>query len=219
MKTEANIVLIGVLVLTSISFLISLIVCIIEVVRERRWRATLNPKDLLDGEKTLSYCMSRVNLKRSENLRPPIELYIKEMGYVIKPLRFISARDGYTSVAPIKQVCVKRWLSPAKRRFTLAHELMHIIYKPEELINGQQAKDQHSLFRKRSVDEEFRDYMAACLLVAHDDLMNRLNECDYASLSVQKKRAFVYEMSALYNVEVRTIYRRISELYATAQYV
>lgn len=216
MKTEANIVLIGVIVLTFISFLVSLVMCIIDIAREYRWKSTLNQSALLSGEKTLRHCMSQAGLEKEPGPQPSIELYIQKMRFGIKPLWFTGGCDGYTLAAPQQLVYIRRWLSPAKRRFTLAHELMHIIYKPEELSFGPKAKEPHSLFKKRSQEEEFRDYMAACLLVDRDDLMSRLTQCNYNSLSIRQRRAFIYDMSTLYDVEPRTIYRRINEVYIVA---
>lgn len=200
------IVLVLILTLFGTSAVISGIAALLEIHREQRWRKTLNKKDLLDLEDELKRCLGPI----PSNTK--VEDIIKSRGYTIQEKPIMMFRQGYTTKRPKQDVYVWKYLTQDRRRFTLAHELMHIIYHPEELDEGQGNRNRHSFLRMRDLREQERDYMAASILMPREKFWQELIDADYFNLSPKSRRDFVYRAAQEYNVETSTVFRRISEL-------
>lgn len=198
------------LVLIFIVYGVMLLRLVLSIRREKKWLKSLTKKDLLGLEDLLSDCLANYNINR-EDFSSIAEI-ITNSGYTIKEKAFMPLSEGYTTKKPINGVYIWKFLSSGKKHFTLAHELMHIIYMPEDLDTRQQRRRFHSLFRIRNKDEQTRDYMAASFILPRDMFWQELVEADYFNMPPDERKSFVFEMAMKYDVETPTVYRRIDEL-------
>lgn len=207
MNRESIIVLLEVL----LPVLICLIYTVLrDLLGERAWRRSPRRDELLRLEETLGECMEKYGVL-PEGQRS-IEQTIEDQGYRIHQRLWLYKKDGYTTQMPDRDVYVRSFLSDPKRNFVLTHELMHIIYIPEELNESPQGHRSRSFFARKDKREQERDYMAACYIMPRDKFWSELQEADYFELDSKGRKYFVYSTAQKYNVEPSTVFRRISEL-------
>lgn len=210
MKRESMIVLLEVLIPVFTCLIYKMWVVCRDILGERKWRRSLRRDELLGLERTLGQCMEEHRvLPRSERA---IEQTIMEQGYQIRQRVWLYKEDGYTTKLPDREVCVRNFLSAPKRNFVLAHELMHIIYMPEELNESPRGHRPRSFFGKKDRREQERDYMAACYIMPRDEFWSEMQEAGYFGLDSKGRKSFVYLAARKYDVEPSTVFRRISEL-------
>ena len=199
-----------VLILVAAGSFFMLLGLFIRIYSEKKWLNSLKKEELLGYEEILSDCLAKYQIRREDYKL--VEEIIKKSGYAIKETTFMPLNEGYTTGKPERGVYVRKFLPSGRKHFTLAHELMHIIYKPEELDAHQQYRQFHSLFRMRNKDEQLRDYMAASFILPRDVFWKEIVDVDYFNTSLDKRKAFALRMAEKYNVETSTVYRRIDEL-------
>lgn len=209
MVVEARVVLYGALSIAVVSSLFSILQLLVQLREDRCWLSGLRKDDLLKDENELQQCLRKYRITQGNS---SAETLIKRMSYEIKETPFLFFREAYTSNKPYKRVVVKKGLSTARRNFALSHELMHIIYKPEELLDAQRSRGIHHTFIKRDDDEQKRDYMAASLIMPSKTIWEKLEACNYFQSSKNIKKQVIYSLADEYNVEPRAVIRRIHEL-------
>lgn len=177
---------------------------------EKCWRNSLDKESLAENEKILSECLRVAGISDTSSI--DVESIIQQQDFSIKEKRLLLFREGYTNTQPNNKVVVRKGLQKAKRNFVLGHELMHILYKPEQLVEHPQNRGVHSIFRQRDPDEQKRDYFAAALLLPEDVFWTDLEKIGYFSFGKREKLNSVYMLSEKYNVEPSVVARRIQEL-------
>lgn len=210
MRKESLTILLGTLSLVALSFLALLLKLLWEIVHEDRWIKSLGKERLLQLEDQLENCLQVAKINKKDYTS--IDAMIEQQGFSIQERQFMLLREAYTTKHPAKEVCIRKTLPSDRRHFALAHELMHIIYKQEELDARPLSRDIHLLFRIRDESEQIRDYMAASLILEKDVFWNELMEVRYFSITPQARKDFVYKSAQKYNVEPSMVFRRISEL-------
>lgn len=210
MRKESLTILLGALSLVVLSFLALLLKFLWEIVHEDRWIRSLGKARLLQLEDQLENCLqvAKINTRDCAS----IDAMIEQQGFSIQEKQFMLLREAYTTKRPAQEVYIRKSLPSDRRHFALAHELMHIIYKQEELDAHPLGRDIHLLFRIRDESEQIRDYMAASLILQKDIFWNELMEVRYFSITPQARKNFVYKSAQKYNVEPSMVFRRISEL-------
>lgn len=181
-----------------------------EIFHDKRWVVSLGKQKLLEYEGLLDKCLETAHIDPNASLS--IDSMIEHQGYKINDKLFMLFREAYTSQKPERDVFVCKLLSPERRHFALAHELMHIIFKPNELEEKPRSRNFHSLLKARNENEQIRDYMAACLILRKDSFWEEIMEAKYFDMTPQKRKEFAYKTAKKYNVEPSTVFRRISEL-------
>lgn len=209
MKKESLIILAGTLGLVLSSYLILFLKSMWEIKHEERWIKSLGKTRLLQLETLLDGCLqaAKINVKNGCS----IDTMIEQQGYAIQE-RFMLFREAYTTKQPACGVYIRKALPSARRHFALAHELMHIIYRQEELDSRPLSRDSHLFFRNRDESEQIRDYMAASLILQRDTFWKELTDARYFDSTPQDRKNFVYLSAQKYNVEPSMVFRRISEL-------
>lgn len=210
MKKESLTILLGSLSLVVLSFLILFLKLLWEKVHEDRWIKSLGKERLLQLEDQLETCLQVAKISKKDYTS--IDALIGQQGFAIQEKQFMLLREAYTTKHPAKEVYIRKTLPSDRRHFALAHELMHIIYKQEELDTHPLGRDIHLLFKIRDESEQIRDYMAASLILQKDIFWSELMEAHYFSITPQARKNFVYKSAQKYNVEPSMVFRRISEL-------
>lgn len=210
MKRESIIVLLEVLIPAFTCFIYMVWVVCRDLLGEREWRSSLQRDELLKLEETLGECMKKYGVFPKDQI--PIEQTIEDQGYRIQRRFWLYKKDGYTTQLPDQDVYVRSFLSAPKRNFVLTHELMHIIYMPEELNESPQGHRPRSFFGKKDKREQERDYMAACYIMPRDKFWSEIQDANYFGLDFKERKSFIYRTAQKYNVEPSTVFRRISEL-------
>lgn len=194
-----------------IYFICSMIDLALKFSKEKRYEKSLNKENLDFMEKELKDCLVENGINQS----PSIIDNIIKFGYSIKDRIYILFRDAYTTNdknSGKKEVHIRKFLSDSQRTFTLAHELTHIIYKPEQLSEEIQGRSPHSIFFKRDENEQIRDYMAAALILPKDEFWNRLCSINYFDATQQQRQEFVCQVALEKSVSTLLVFRRIKEL-------
>lgn len=181
-----------------------------ECVAYKKWKSGLTKGNLLESEKELFACMERLNVKVDTPCK--VEQMIFQQNYKIRESPFLFLREAYTTKAPQRVVVVRKFLPKERRNFALVHELMHIIYKPEQLGEHHQGRGVHCLFIRRDLEEQKRDYMAASLLLPKDTFWHELEEASFFTLKADEQKQFIYKTAKNYMVPTDTVLRRIQEL-------
>lgn len=210
MKMESLIILWGTLGLIALTCLAAFLKVFSDVVREEKWVKTLGKAQLLQLENQLEDCLRKAKLSAGQVVS--IDSMIEQQGFSIQEKRFMPLREAYTTKSPACEVYIRKALPSDRRHFALAHELMHIIYKQEELDHRPLGRDIHLLFKARDESEQIRDYMAASLILQKDSFWRELMDAQYFSSSPKDRKDFVYRSAQKYNVEPSMVFRRISEL-------
>lgn len=201
---------IAALTIIFLAYVIMLSRLFLKIRREEKWIRSLKKDDLASLEDLLSNCLVAHEIRREDG--DAIDDIIRKKGFPIKTTLMLSEGRTVNDGSSKKGVYISRFLSSEKRNFTLAHELMHIIYSPEGSDTRRQYRWFHVPFGSRSKDEQTRDYMAASFLLPKDLFWQELLTVDYFSLSPEKRKTFVCEMTAKYGASASTVYRRIDEL-------
>lgn len=210
MKNESLIILFGTLGFLLLSFIVLLLKFLWEVVHEDRWIKSLGKEQLLQLEDQLENCLQAAKISSKDDVS--IDAMIEQQGFSIQEKQLMLLREAYTTKRPVKEVYIRKSLPSNRRHFALAHELMHIIYKQEELDIHPLSRDIHLLFRSRDESEQIRDYMAAGLILQKDIFWNELMDVHYFNITPLERKDFVYKSAQKYNVEPSMVFRRISEL-------
>lgn len=209
MKQDVNILVGVLLVIISLYSIVFAIKLALEDNRQQNRIKTLGKNGLLKLEATMWKCLKSASIE-PESV-PSIERIINSQGYAIKEKLVIFGKEAYTTKKPEKIVYIRMFLPISKRRFVLAHELMHIIYLPDELDKHMAGRDRHSFWHSRTPEEQNRDYMAASLLLQRDSFGKEFDEADYAEMSPEERKTFVNRIAQKYQVEPSMVYRRIDE--------
>ena len=98
-------------------------------------------------------------------------------------------------------------LSPCDRTFTLWHEIAHIIQGQVSTV----ARVPHSL-KRRPVDEQICDYIAAALILPANELYTRLSDAKYDCLKKEEKKKFVNSIASEKSIYTEVVLRRIAEV-------
>ena len=183
-----------------------------EIWHERNWIKSHGKLKLLQLEDQLIQCLQSAQIPIAQKNPLSIETIIEQQGYQIKEKHFMLLREAYTTKKPQCDVYVKKSLSSDKRHFALTHELMHIIYKPEELDEKPLGRNIHLIFRIRDDEEQVRDYMAASLILKKDVFWKELEERHFFALAPKQRKEFVFDVAQRYDVEPSMVFRRINEL-------
>lgn len=210
MKMESLIILWGTLGPIALACLVTFLKVFSDVVRERKWVKTLEKSQLIQLENQLEDCLRKAKISAGQFVS--IDSMIEQQGFSIQEKRFMPLREAYTTKSPACEVYIRKALPSDRGHFALAHELMHIIYKQEELDNRPLGRDIHYLFKARDESEQIRDYMAASLILQKDSFWRELVDAQYFSSSPKDRKDFVYRSAQKYNVEPSMVFRRISEL-------
>lgn len=181
-----------------------------DIIHENRWVKSLKKPQLLELEEQLDNCLQEAQIDLEDH--SSVDSIIEQQGYSIQEKRFMLLREAYTAKHPAQEVCIRRSLPSSRRHFALAHELMHIIYRQEELDTQPLGRDRHLLFRVRDESEQIRDYMAAGLILPKDVFWNELEDVNYFDMSPRDRKNFVYATARKYDVEPSMVFRRIDEL-------
>lgn len=206
---ESKIILWSTLSIVAVAYVALIVKFLIERHADKQRMESLNKDTLLRDEAELKKCMKEAGIY-SRDL--PVEELIQGQSYKIRETPFLFFREAYTSVKPCKEVVVRKRLSAERRHFALFHELMHIIYRPEELLLEQRNRGIHHIFIRRDDEEQKRDYMAASLILPGDKIWKRLEDCNYFELPKNDQKRVIYSIASDYSVEPSAVIRRICEL-------
>ena len=173
------------------------------------WIGSLDAKRLRNFEKEVEEeCR-----KKKISLDGPVnvEKLINECHYTIREKILMPFHEA--SISPKKSVVyVRKWLSPERRRFALTHELMHIWFDQDAENAGARYRDAHSIFHRRTTEEQDIDYRAACLIMNEKAFVEDLDKAEYFSSSKDKRRETIYALSGKYKVAPDAVARRICEI-------
>ena len=100
------------------------------------------------------------------------------------------------------------------KKFIVAHELAHYIGAKHEKVNKKvivAARD-HSDGYSDDKNEQYKDYMAAAMLIPKDDFKNR-----YSKKEISKSVEFYEKVATFYNVDVELAERRTLEVFYDEQ--
>lgn len=206
---ESKVILWSTLSIVAVAYVVLLVKFLIERRAYKQWMRSLNKDALLRDEAELKKCLKEAGIQSRDS---SIEELIQGQSYKIRETPFLFFREAYTSVKPCKEVVVRKRLSAERRHFALFHELMHIIYTPEELLLEQRNRGIHHIFIRRDDEEQKRDYLAASLILPEDEIWKRLEECSYFKLSKNDQKRIVYSIASDYSIEPSAVIRRICEL-------
>lgn len=212
MKLEALVILYTTLGIVLFSYIFLALKVVWEVHREKKWARALDRPKLLKLEDLLGSCLEDVQIDVNDTTS--IESLIEQQGYTVKYRTLVLFREAYTSKKPRHDIYIRRFLPAERRHFALAHELMHIIYKPEELEDKSLSRDIHSFFKERNEHRQNQDYMASSLILQKDTFWDEIVRADYFNLPVRERKEFAFQAAQKYNVEPSVVFRRISELKA-----
>lgn len=210
MKSESIMLMKAAFSILAVSYGWLILKFFLEKVLKDRWLKSLDKDGLLKLENQLDTCLEAAAIDPSTPA--PIEDIIRSQKFFIREKHFIPFREAYTICDKEASVFVKRSLPSDRRNFALTHELMHIIYKPEEIVGQPAGRSIHSMFRLRDETEQERDYMAASFLLRRDSFWKELTDANYFECSPSERKEFVYRSARKHNVEPSMVFRRISEL-------
>lgn len=210
MRKESLIILWSTLGIVFIAYLFLTLKLIWEIYREKKWIKSLGKSQLLELEDLLDSCLKSAQIDFDNTVS--IDSLIIQQGYTIKKKLIMPFSEAYTTKKPKCDVYIRSSLTNDRRHFALAHELMHIIYKSEELEEKSLSRDIHRILKSRAESEQIRDYMAASLILRKDSFWNEIIRAHYYEISPKERKAFVFQSAEKYNVEPSMVFRRISEL-------
>lgn len=212
MKLEALIILYTTLGIVFFSYIILALKVVWEIRQEKQRAKSLEKSKLLELEDMLASGLKGAHIDPDNTSSAAIIVNMVQQGYTIKYKTFIPFREVYAAKKPKREIYIRRFLPADRLHFALAHELMHVIYKPEELEDKSLSRDIHSFFKERDESEQTRDYMAASLILQKDTFWDEIVKADYFDLPVKERKEFAFQAAQKYNVEPSVVFRRISEL-------
>lgn len=104
-------------------------------------------------------------------------------------------------------VLLDKTLGFRAQNFSLAHEIGHIVRKS----HAEAARDPHS-FKTRTAEEQICDYYAAALLLPLEEMVQKMDACEYDSLSKRERMKFVKDVAEEKDVYEEVVLRRIGEV-------
>lgn len=178
---------------------------------DTEWRNNLNAESLRTMEKQVEEASAEnhVLLGKKMDLEQVKKLIGKK--YEIKERWIMPFREAYTSPED-RTVYVQKGLSPEKYYFALTHELMHIWFDVCDESAETRYRDVHSIFRRRTKEEQDTDYRAACLIMNEKVFVEDLNKAEYFLSSEDKRRETIYALSSQYKVTPDAVAKRICEI-------
>ena len=202
-------VLIASILVVAVYFVILYVMYQEKLNSDTAWVGSLDAKRLREFEREVE----KEGRKRQISLDETVdveELIGKEHYRIVERILMPFHEASISPRRPI--VYVRKWLSPERRRFALTHELMHIWFDQDAENAGARYRDAHSIFHRRTTEEQDIDYRAACLIMNEKTFVEDLNKAEYFSSSKDKRRETIYALSGKYKVAPDAVARRICEI-------
>lgn len=193
--------LIGFIGIFILAFIFTIIINIWYAKRNKKDREACFTKEKLEEyEKILDEYLKKNGIKDKE-----INSILKHIGYEV--VEKDNIRDNHEAYIENKTIFVDKKLGFRVKNFGIAHEVAHIIRGGNEAV----ARDPHS-FRRRTVEEQICDYIAAALLLPLQDMRNRMSKIEYDKITKTEKMRFITELAEEKNVCEEVVIRRIEEI-------
>lgn len=168
--------------------------------REKQKNEHFSKEKLKEYEKILEDYLEKNGIKEKD-----INAVLKHIGCNIEEK--YDMQSDHEAYYENNTIYVDKSLGYRVKNFGIAHEVAHIIRGTEESA----ARDPHS-FRKRSLEEQICDYIAAALLLPLGEIGERLNKAKYNEISKREKFRFISALAEEKNVCEEVVIRRIEEI-------
>lgn len=183
------------------AFFLTIIVNIFHTKRKEKERNLHFSKEKLEEyEKILDDYLNKNGIEEKD-----LSVVLKNIGYKVVEKEKI--HDDHEAYVEDKTIFVDKNLGFRVKNFGIAHEVAHIIRGSENAV----ARDPHS-FKKRTIEEQICDYIAAALLLPLKEIDVRMSEIGYDRITKREKIRFISALAEEKNVCEEVVIRRIEEI-------
>lgn len=173
---------------------------ILSIYKERQYAQHFSKEKMAGYERDLREYLRRHNVTDKN-----VYSVLRQLGYQVeKKDRLDGDHEAYIDG---NVVLLDKTLGFRARNFSLAHEIGHIVRKS----HAEAARDPHS-FKTRTAEEQICDYYAAALLLPLEEMAQKMDACEYDSLSKRERMKFVKDVAEEKDVYEEVVIRRISEV-------
>ena len=158
-------------------------------------------ENLMEYEKVVSSFLQNHNIEEGMDIHDMVE----RLGYELKEV--LKLRYNHEAEKDGNIIKVRKALGYRAKNFVVAHEVAHDIKGDEISV----ARDFHS-FRRRSVNEQVCDYIAAALLLPLSEMQNELQNAGYEKRTKKERIRFIMTLAEKKNVSEEVVIRRIKEV-------